>query len=122
MSDKKTVTVDVNGMTYLMEVKGLPGERLFSADGGQSWHPVISEALKFAREKGNLVVSSEPLTEGGEFEGFLLELTKKISALKVGERISIVRTYDSAVVLKESALMAVKFSTISEANLGPEED
>lgn len=95
--------------------------KLYSFNGGESYHELMAQAFTAARDAGKLTLVGEALTDGGEYEAFLLGLAQELNKLEVGERVIIVRTETQVVALRESAVLALRASTLKDASLKLEE-
>jgi len=89
----------------------------YSMDNGTSWVSTMADAYNVAKRTGSLTEISRPITEGGEFEAFLLALVEQLGELKPGERLILARTDTQVVTLKESAVLAVRASAIADVDL-----
>ena len=117
-----THELELEGTTFIVQKKRstlADGQFLthYSLDNSATWHSALTNAYMTAKKDGTLTKVGEPLTEGGEFESFLLALVEKLTGMEQGERLILVKTDTQVVVLKESVVLAVSASAISDVDL-----
>ena len=112
--------IQVEGRTFVVLKKSGPGPDpmvaavVYSMDNGASWHPSVGDAFRVAGASGSLTEVSEPVTEGGELEAFVLALVEKLGELEPGETLKLVKTETQIVVLSESIVLAVRGSAVDD--------
>jgi len=112
----------VDGKTYVVlkrEDKALG--YVYSLDSGKTWHPQMHQAFRQAKQDGTLTVIGDPVSEGGEYEAFVLALFQEISSMEPGERLLLAKTDTQIVVLRESTVLAVRASTIDDVDFSTKE-
>lgn len=115
-------TVEVEGANYvvLKSVDEVEGVR-YSMDGGANWRETIAEAYVVAKDQGKLVILTSETKDQGEYEAFVIELTRELQEIKQGGVVKIVHDGDRYLLLKEEPVLACRASAIQEINLGHKE-
>ncbi len=92
------------------------GPRDYSFDG-ETWHATLIGAFTTARDSGKLISIGEELSEGAEFEAFILAIVKQVADLDPGERLTLVKTETQVVALRETTVLACRASTIRDIEI-----
>lgn len=90
---------------------------LYSFDRGETWHPALLDAYSVAKDTGNLVVVGAEVTQGGEFEAFILAFVQDLQGLKNGESLRLTMNSGTIMVIKEQVVLTCRASTIKDLDL-----
>lgn len=109
--------IELEGRVCICLIKEIPAGKNYSFDRGETWHGRMLDAYSDAKDADKLVVVGAEVSEGGDFEAFILAFLQDLQGLKNGESLRVTMNSGTVMVIKEQVVLTCRASTIRDVDL-----
>lgn len=113
--------VEFDGIRFVYHVR--PEDKYTSFSKGVSWHDEMSIAYYTAKEAGLLTIEGQEDDENSDgYELFVVSFLKQLATLQDGERMVVVNHSGRILITRETIILAVRASDVTDIEYRVEGD